>query len=215
VLAQDPLCRSIDPKQFNRWPAAMAVGYDTWPKKWLPDPGTYTWERLLHYFSFMVGHPYGIRRLHPTLRTGLVEPVFGPMHIGLYLHAAQSVRRGYLARFNAPDILDRGRLVTGSQREPKTPVDGDLDPTHFAGKKIILVAPGQSRIWHRDSIDLMYEWLRNTTPRSERFVSKLVFPELGLQELFWSEDCLETYAGIQAALAPIGARIAARRAPCR
>jgi hypothetical protein len=116
----------------------------------------------------MFGQPYAIERLDPSLRGPEVARLFGRMHLGLYLHTSQMVRRGFAGPLDAPDAIDAaGRF-------------GDLDPTWFAGKRVTLLAAGQDQTWHRESIDLMYEWLRNNAGAVDRHrYRKHVFPITG------------------------------------
>jgi hypothetical protein len=188
VIHETPACRAISPRRPDEWPPAFKTAAAGWPSAWLPAQGTTSFERMLHDLSFMVGPPYALDRLDESLRNASIEPFFGPMHLGLYLHASQSVRRGYLARFDEPDIIDRARVLPLFSRappEPKPPL-GDLDPQFFRNKSVALIAAGQSRLWHRDAIDLMYDWLQSIGGRDpSTSVTKHVFVDYGLQELFW------------------------------
>jgi hypothetical protein len=175
VLQNDPQCRGINPKNLGEWPRDMRAGFDHWPRAWLPS-GNDPASSLLRTLTFMFGQPYAIERLHPSLRGADVARLFGRMHLGLYLHASQMVRRGFAGPLDAPDVADSpGRF-------------GDLDPTWFAGKRVTLLAAGQDQTWHRESIDLMYEWLRgNAGPADRQSYRKHVFPDYRLQELLWGE----------------------------
>jgi hypothetical protein len=124
------------------------------------------------------------------------------MHLGIFLHVSQMVRRGYAARFGEPDIIDRRRLVhthTGA-----SPPIGDLDPTHFRGKRITLLAAEENHLWHRDAVDLMYEWLWATGSYADRQrYEKRVFAGYNLQELLWGARAPdEVYPVIAEALRP-------------
>lgn len=203
VLHDSPEQRAIDPRHPESWPPTFADAAQAWPKAWLPAKGTTRWQHLLYYLSFMVGQPYSQSRLDPSFRNDSVESFFGPMHLGLYLHAAQSVRRGYMARFDTLDVLDRPRIVPVS--DPPTPAASrppadDLDPTHFRGKNVTLIAAGQSHLWHRDAIDLMYDWLRNIKTAPGIRHQKRVFESYNLQELFWAETAGEVYEAIRDSL---------------
>ena len=48
-----------------------------------------------------------------------------------------------------------------------------------------LVAAGDDFVWHRDSIDLMYEWLLRN-PKVQ--CAKYIVPGYNIQELFWAKD---------------------------
>lgn len=200
LLAVAPSCRAIDPRAPGLWPAVMRDEADFWPGAWLtPGPGP-TLE-LLRRLTFMVGRAWTPERLAPGLDDGLLLDVFGPFHLGLFLHSGQLVRRGFAAPFDQADRIDRPRLRAAALRGsgPPSPY---LDPRPFRGVEITLVAAGANRVWHRDSIDLMYDWLLNDDPAARRGrVQKLVFPGYDLQELFWGRDAArEVYGPLTRAL---------------
>jgi hypothetical protein len=135
----------------------------------------------------MFGSPFAIDALHPKLQGVELLDLFGPMHLGLYLHVAQNVRRGYSDRFDCPDVIDRpsgGGLC------------GDLVPTHFARQCVTLIGGSENRLWHRDSLDSMYEWLRSRVGNG-RF-EKHILPGCGMQEMYWARNPLPVYATIEA-----------------
>lgn len=185
VLHNDPQCRRIDPHDSESWPRDLKNARARWPTAWLPG-GASAPDSLLQRLSFMFGQPYSVERLHPSLTVGGLERFFGPLHLGLYLHATQMVRRGLAARFDAPDILHGSRT---DRRAPRPAFENDLDPTHFRDKRVTLLAAGSNHLWHRESIDLMYDWLRSIDRKCDepsRF-TKRVFPGYNLQELMWGE----------------------------
>lgn len=209
VVHDDPKSRGVNPRALGEWPSDMQKAYDLWPKAWLPHYSSSEGrcasvdERLLRLLTFMFGQPYAINRLHPSLRGPEILKFFGSMHLGLYQHVSQMVRRGYAAPFNAPDVIDRPRLAAG-------PVGlgpaSDLDPTHFIGKRITLLVAAENHLWHRDSADLMYEWLRSNTPPSQRSAyRKHVFAGYGLQELMWGVRARQdVFPAIEAAISAAG-----------
>ncbi|HEY3496206.1 MAG TPA: hypothetical protein VGK73_16015, partial [Polyangiaceae bacterium] len=54
-------------------------------------------------------------------------------------------------------------------------------------KRITLVTGAENRLWHRDSVDLMYEWLRNEAAPSKLggTAVKHVLPGYAHQDLLW------------------------------
>lgn len=226
VLSTHPECRGIDPIQVrprsfplprakaHPWPKTFGDEYDAFPAAWLPAAAAAPEDDMLRRLTFMFGSPYETSRLDPSLRGRILCRLFGTMHLGLYLHAGQVVRRGYAAQFDVPDIVERPRLGTpprahharrAAPRGPKPahPPHGDLVPTHFRDKRITLITGAQNRLWHRESIDLMYEWLRNIADvaPSARFVKK-IFPTFAHQDLYWRRDegDDDVYAAIAAGL---------------
>jgi pimeloyl-ACP methyl ester carboxylesterase len=180
ILRNDPGCRSIHPACPEQWPADMAAAYRKWPGTWLPEG-----PDLLRALSFMVGAPYANQRVAAGFHGPELARQFGPMHMGLYLHASQIVRRGYCAALNAPELA--------GAREAS-----DLRPEHFRDKQVTLIAAAENRIWHRDSIDRMYEWLRNHGCANS---TKHVLPGYNLQELLWGAQAQnQVYPLVAAAL---------------
>jgi hypothetical protein len=57
-------------------------------------------------------------------------------------------------------------------------------------------------VWHRDSIDLMYDWLKNAWTCVERRLEKVVFPSYNLQELLWGAHASkDVFARLETAFA--------------
>jgi len=191
VLAHAPECRAIDPRSFDGSPSDMRDAYARYPKSWL-SAGEEDADKLLRYLSFMFGQPYPPEVLAPGIHGPRLRTLFGPMHIGLYLHAGQMVRRGYAAPFDEPDVIDRVRLPpprpAGEERR-KTWLEpaSYLDPAPFCDKRITLITGAQNRLWHRDGIDLMYDWLRNEARPSElgARAEKHVLSGFAHQDLYW------------------------------
>ncbi len=188
-LATAPETRCIDPGAPGRWPKEMAEAYDRWPRTWLGD-GKEPIDELFRRLTFMYGEPYARGRLTRAFERRLMDGFFGPVHLGLFLHGGQIVRRGYSAKFNALDVIDRTRIKGNSQV-----VGSDLEPEHFRTKRVTSIAGAEDRLWHRDSMDLTYEWLRNegVNPEGTHALERLrhrkhVLPHYGHLDLFWSDD---------------------------
>jgi hypothetical protein len=186
VLHNDPRCRGVNPNTPEKWPQDMEAGYTRWPAAWLP-PRTSKNDDMLARLTFMVGRPYRTERLHPSLRGVALNHYFGNLHMGLYLHTGQMVRRGYAARFDEPDVTDRRTPVgplRGIAARRSGRIAGDLSPEFFRTKKVTLVSAAADEVWHRDSLDLMYAWLRANDCVG---ASKVVFPGYNIMELLWGE----------------------------
>ena len=188
-LATDPGLRWIDPHRPTDWPATLQEAYAAWPAAWLSGDASPEGQ-LRRALTFMFGSPYAIDSLHPTLRGRVLGELFGPIHVGIYLHVGQNVRRGYCARFGEPDIVDRPRFGAGPC--------GDLDSKHFEGQRVTLIGGSENRLWHRDSLDLMYEWLRSTV--SEGHFEKHVLSGVGMQEMYWGRNPRPVYELIERSL---------------
>lgn len=191
LLSTDPKCRSIDPFNRANWPEPMRRAHRHWPEQWLGSTGSDPVDELFKNLTFCYGEPYARARLDPEFERELDERFFGPIHIGMYLHASQMIRRGYSARFDALDVIDRTRITRASEQLVGT----DLLPEHFKTKRVTAIAGSDDRLWHRDSIDLMYEWLRNEAtdrgadPRRERQRHKKhIVQRYGHLDLFWGKD---------------------------
>ncbi len=201
VLHSDPECCGIapvrspapDPRAWP-WPRDVERAYGGFPGAWLPPDGGR--GELFRRLAFMIGQPYAPERLHPSLRDGrLTDPIFGPLHVGLYLHVCQMARRGYAAPLDAPDVIDRTRLGRARRADP-APLDY-LKPGPFRRIETTLLCAGENEVWHRDSVDLMHEWLRNHGAPS----AKRVFRRHDIQELFWGDGAeREVYPVILEAL---------------
>jgi pimeloyl-ACP methyl ester carboxylesterase len=193
VLAEEPTLRSVDPHAL-RWPAFLERAYELWP--WLPD-GTRPLQRLFRRLTFMYGEPYARARIHPSLSDATLLELFGPLHLGLYLHAGQLVRRGYAARFDEPDIVGRRLESAGTEHN----LEGDLRSTHFKNKRVTLLTGAENQLWHRDSIDRMHDWLlAHACFRREPRHQKHVLRDYAHLDLFLGADAeTEVYPLIAAA----------------
>ncbi|HEY4105134.1 MAG TPA: alpha/beta fold hydrolase, partial [Polyangiaceae bacterium] len=106
VMVQDPKRRGVSPHEPS-WKNDMEQAFQRWPAAWLAS-GSSPVQKMYRRLTFMFGEPYA-SGLVPAMPEDVLLGMFGSLHIGLYLHLGQQVRRGYAAPFNAPDILDRAR----------------------------------------------------------------------------------------------------------
>jgi pimeloyl-ACP methyl ester carboxylesterase len=213
VQGSDPGRRGISPLEPERWPAEMKRAYDFWPSAW-KIKGDSSDDELLGRVTFMIGQPWAPGRIHPDLHGRVLREIFGSLHLGLYLHSGQMVRRGYAAPTTALDVIDRPRVGsrrTRSCRLGAAPgvavagspgVDHYFIPRPFRSKRVTLITGAQNRVWHRDGVDLMYEWLRRIDGDlgAGQYV-KHVLPEYGLQDLYWHPNAhVDVYPLIHAGL---------------
>jgi hypothetical protein len=189
---ENPDCRGVDPRTPASWPRAMTEAFGYWPRAWLPS-GTSPAARMLQHLTFMFGQPYDARRLDPAISERDLLAQFGAMHVGLFLHAAELVRRGYAAKLGAPDVIERPRRGNGGG-----PVPGHyLHPEHFHDHRITLLNAADNQLWHRDAVDLMHDWLRDHGVPSV----KRNYAGYRIQELFWGARARrDVYPAIRDAL---------------
>ena len=197
VIHNAPMCRAISPASTNDWPVDFKSAYDKWPSAWLP-PGERPIDAFLSRLTFMVGQPMALENLDDRISDEIIFDCIGPMHLGLYLHAGQMVRRGYSSRFDAPDFIDRERLA--EEPPATTAITDDFCPRPFQGMTVTLIIASEDRVWYRDSADMMYEWLRNNGhPNS----TKHVVDGYMLLELLWGKHArVDVYERISNGLAP-------------
>jgi pimeloyl-ACP methyl ester carboxylesterase len=174
ILHTQPGCRGISPHESDSWPEVLKSAYARWASAWLPPD-----RDFLRPLSFMVGLPFTRERLHEELRHTALEKYFGHLHLGFYLQSGQMVRRGFVAPYGVPDVIDRTRLDSYSG-DPS--LREFLKPEHFRNKRVTLINAAQNRVWHRDALDLMYEWLKNNGCRD---ATKHVMLDYNIMELIW------------------------------
>lgn len=173
ILHTKPECRGVSPHESDTWPDVLKLAYRRWPSAWLPPD-----EDFLRPLAFMVGLPFTRERLHDELKNAALEAYFGHLHLGFYLQSGQMVRRGFVAPYGAPDVIDRTRLDSYSG-DPS--LRDFLRPEYFRNKRVTLINAAQNRVWHRDALDLMYEWLRNNGCQA----TKHVMLDYNIMELVW------------------------------
>ena len=165
VVAGDPELPGIDANS-SAWPAELALAYRAWPGSWLPNGGAPAHE-VLRRLTFLYGAPCAPTAVTSEVLAQLPQ-LFGPLLMDLFVHAGQCVRRGHLAPFDADEtpFADQSYLMAEPFRELKT--------TLITGK--------DNHLWHRGSVDEMYEWLRNEGCQR---LHKYVVPGYGHQDLLW------------------------------
>lgn len=137
--------------------------------------------------SFLFGEPYAPDAIPEMHREGM-EGLFGPLSVDLLGHAAESVRAGGMVQ------LPYGPHESKADPDaPKLYAALDTAPVGFARlKELTLVTGHLNRLWHRQSVDRMYEWLirdvkrcragDSTRPRIE----KVVLRGYAHQDLLWA-----------------------------
>ena len=154
-----------------KWPASLEERFRFWLETGLHHGcGRPFCERI----AFMYGMPFRVddmAALHDS-EAGL-ESQFGEMALTTYAHCLRNLRRGWAAPFDAT-LAAHDRYVSQSSR------------TKFAGRRVTLITGNENQVWHRNSIDLMSEWLDNGPKIDGLTVKKHVLTKYGHQDLYWS-----------------------------
>ena len=132
----------------------------------------------------MYGIPYHHRKLVEVIHgTDSIEPQlqeqFGAIPLAMYLNAARNLRAGQAL------IVDEG-LREGGRTDAE--MVSDTARARFRELKVTLVTGALNRLWHRDSIDRMHEWLCRGSSRGLSRIQKHVFPDFAHQDLWWATD---------------------------
>jgi hypothetical protein len=94
-----------------------------------------------------------VDEIHETSPPCLPE-LFGAIPLHMYIHGAKNIRAGRATFYKAGTRSD-DLFVSDAARERFKRLT-----------KVTLITGALNRLWHRDSIDRMYEWLRRG-PRSD------------------------------------------------
>ncbi|MFT7623161.1 MAG: cholesterol oxidase [Myxococcota bacterium] len=154
-------------------------------------------DEYCNRLAFMFGECYLCKPIGDIHRQTAEQ--FGYMYVPMYLHGTQNIRRGHAARFSPP----------GDTKQPES----YLQPAPFAAlPRLTLLTGNENRLWHRDSIDNMYEWLLNSgvgRPGSDASqvcdLEKHVLLGFGHQDLLWGDTSKElVFPLIEGRLTPGG-----------
>jgi pimeloyl-ACP methyl ester carboxylesterase len=179
VRVQDPGCINIHPGK-PPWPRAMEEVFRMWPKTW--GPPEHWDEDFFRRLAFMYGQPFLVSNLHPTMTPDAIRAQFGAIPFEFYRHAAQNALRGF-----AIECDGEGKVPAHAPNEaiPAVLAGKYLNLDAFSGLSILLLTGEQNPLWHRDSIDLMFDWL-SRNPRCQ--VKKIVLDGYGHQDLWWGKN---------------------------
>jgi pimeloyl-ACP methyl ester carboxylesterase len=169
-----------------KWPAGFERAYSLFKETPLAHKCA---DDFCHRACFMFGMPYratDMLTIHDAQYPHGLWEQFGRMPLVTYMHCVQNLRRGWTAAWQADDS-DTRYLVA----EP------------FGERRVTLITGNENQVWHRDSIDRMYEWLRRELPLARRpFIRKHVLPQYAHQDLFWSSKAAaDVYPRIEQGLA--------------
>jgi cholesterol oxidase len=185
-----PGCIQVHPGE-TPWPAPLEEVYNMWPKTWGPP-----WEDdFFHRLAFMYGQPFLVSNLHPDMTREAVKRQFGAIPFEFYRHAAQNALRGFAVACDAEAGLS---LETVNEEIPGQLAKKYLNLDRFLPFSITLLTGAQNPLWHRDSIDLMAEWL-SRDPKMR--VTKIVLDDYGHQDLWWGRNSkMDVFPRVLAAL---------------
>jgi cholesterol oxidase len=155
------------------WPPPLEDPYDVWLDTPLPHDCEVA---ICHRLSYMFGMPFIPDKI-PQIHAGYLPTQFGYIPLQFLLHCCQNLRRGHAAPFVATS--------TG----PLPPDTRYLQRRPFQDRRITLITGDLNSLWHRDSIDTMYEWLRRGRRAEQPLgLEKHVVPDFGHQDLYWGLD---------------------------
>ena len=155
--------------------------YQLWPKTWGPpwrDPD----DDFFHRLAFMYGQPFLVSNLHAKIDKAEIRKQFGAIPLELYRHAAQNAWRGFAAKCDPMGDLDP---ATPNEQIPAVLARTYMNLDAFEPFTITLLTGELNALWHRDSIDLMAEWL-SRNPRI--LFRKHVLDGYGHQDLWWGKN---------------------------
>lgn len=159
---------------LTTWPERLRESYAFWerarfwPVQLSPDVEDLHFKRT----SFLYGEPFAYE-LVKRIRGTTLQRFFGPVNLGLLQHACENARCG----------------VAVQRTSGRADADAYLDASGLRGKRITLITGHRNLLWHRDSIDRMYEWLLNEGLRDD-LVTKHILHRYAHQDLLWSASAV-------------------------
>jgi pimeloyl-ACP methyl ester carboxylesterase len=155
------------------WPPPLEDPYRVWLDTPLPHDCK---VEICHRLSYMFGMPFIPDRI-PAIHGRYLPTQFGYIPLQFLLHCCQNLRRGHAAPF------------VPTSTSPLPPDTRYLQRRPFQDRRITLITGDLNSLWHRDSIDTMYEWLRRgRQPEQPLSLQKHVVPDFGHQDLYWGVD---------------------------
>jgi hypothetical protein len=190
---------SVNPQDPD-WPDPLIKLYNEWPDALLPHPRNPDFDfsnpearkkypeefikEMCRRTSFEFGEPYYEKQLVPEIHESELPNQFGEIPLIAFLHSARNVRRRWAANYYARN--DDVSYLADCCRERFRALD-----------KVTYMTGEYNRLWHRDSIDRMYEWLQRGTGRRHPGFRKYVLKGwgdaegFGHQDLYWGKDSPE------------------------
>ncbi len=169
---------------YQDWPPALKSHEDKQPepgKKLELDPVLHMCNRV----SFMYGAPYYegnlVKAIHDEPAHGstcVLEELFGAIPLHMYINGARNIRQGHATIYNKEK----------DSRPDTAYVSSEAQGRFRSLSRLTLITGALNRLWHRDSIDRMYEWLRRGSPEGSDKIEKHVIPGYGHQDLLWGTN---------------------------
>ena len=158
---------------YNVWPGALKSHAE------LPDPEEAV-NRMCNRLSFMYGMPYHHHNLVSGIhgsegKEGLLPDLFGAIPLDMFIHGAQNIRKGHATFYDRSGQEDRF-------------LSREAHDNFRSLTSVTLITGALNRLWHRNSIDLMHEWLCRGTADHLRKFKKHVIPGYAHQDLLWGQD---------------------------
>jgi pimeloyl-ACP methyl ester carboxylesterase len=180
-LFVDPRMES-DTALLKSWPDDLEALYKGWPDALRShtdgdvrplDRVTHTCNRLCFMYGTIYHHENLVDEVHAKRDgTSVLEQMFGAIPLQMYIHGARNIRQGQATSFD-------------HKRDARDFVSDEALERFRRLEKVTLITGALNRLWHRDSIDRMYEWLtRGSAAHLSRF-HKRVLPTYGHQDLLW------------------------------
>lgn len=110
---------------------------------------------------------------------------FGGIPLRMYLQGAQNLRRRWAGPF-----VDTTPGSANIQHDAEWIGPAALE-RFLSLPAVTLITGARNQLWHRDSIDRMYEWLTSGSRTATRKVRKHVVPGYAHQDLLWGVDAEE------------------------
>ena len=169
---------------YKAWPGALKSHAELPQTEDAPVSMGEAVRRMCNRLSFMYGMPYHHHNLVPDIHgidggTGLLPGLFGAIPLHMFIHGAQNIRKGH-ATFYDRRAEEEKRFLSRTARD------------NFRSlSKVTLITGSLDRLWHRNSVDLMHEWLCRGTPDHLQKFKKHVVPDYAHQDLLWGEQSEE------------------------
>jgi pimeloyl-ACP methyl ester carboxylesterase len=112
-----------------------------------------------------------------------LEKQFGGIPLRMYFQGTQNVRRRWAARF------DPSTARSVSLQRDKALIGSGARKNFHSLPAVTLITGAHNQLWHRDSINRMYEWLtRGLTSHQRQRFQKVIFRDYGHQDLLWGKS---------------------------